>query len=298
MEKRQLGRTGMAVSVLGFGGAEIGFQEASPATVERLLGAALDAGLNVIDTAECYAGSEELIGNAVAHRRGDFFLFTKCGHQSGLGGTDWDTGMLKRSIDRSLQRLRVDHVDLVQLHSCSEELLRQGAVIEVLERARKDGKTRFIGYSGDGAAARYAIETGHFDTLQTSVSIADQQALTLTLPLAKERGIGVIAKRPIANAAWRTGKKPENDYHTVYWERLGTLAYPFLKGDLDAAVSTALRFTLAAPAVTTAIVGTQNPSRWAANARLLDAGPLDAKTIAAIRARWQEAAGTDWVGQT
>ena len=297
MEKRQLGRTGMAVSVLGFGGAEIGFQAASQATVDRLLGAALDAGLNTIDTAECYANSEELVGQAVSHRRNQFFLFTKCGHESGLGGGDWNLGMLARSIDRSLKRLRVDHVDLVQLHSCSEDLLRKGDVIEVLERARKDGKTRFIGYSGDSSAARYAIESGRFDTLQTSVSIADQEALTLTLPLAKERGMGVIVKRPIANAAWRTGKTPENPYHHVYWERLGKLAYPFLKGDLDAAVSTALRFTLAQP-VTTTIVGTQNPSRWAANAKLLEAGPLDAKTIAAIRARWQEVAGRDWVGQT
>jgi aryl-alcohol dehydrogenase-like predicted oxidoreductase len=212
-------------------------------------------------------------------------------------GGDWNLGMLVRSIDRSLKRLRVDHVDLVQLHSCDEDLLRKGGVIEVLERARKDGKTRFIGYSGDGAAARAAIESGRFDTLQTSVSIADQEALTLTLPLAKERGMGVIAKRPIANAAWRTGRKPENAYHHVYWERLGKLAYPFLEGDLDEAVSTALRFTLAAPAVTTAIVGTQNPARWAANAKLLDTGPLDAKSIAAIRARWQDVAGSDWVGQ-
>jgi aryl-alcohol dehydrogenase-like predicted oxidoreductase len=297
MEKRQLGRTGMAVSVLGFGGAEIGFQAAPQATVDRLLGAALDAGLNTIDTAECYADSEALVGQAVSHRRDQFFLFTKCGHESGLGGSDWDLGTLARSIDRSLKRLRVDHVDLLQFHSCSEELLRKGDVIKVLERAREDGKTRFIGYSGDGAAARYAIESGRFDTLQTSISIADQEALTLTLPLAKQRGMGVIVKRPIANAAWRTGKKPENPYHTVYWERLQKLAYPFLTGDLDEAVSTALRFTLAAP-VTTTIVGTQNPSRWAANAKLLDAGPLDAKAIAAIRARWQEVAGPDWVGQT
>src|SRR3984885_13876089 len=86
MEQRKFGKTDMTVSVLGFGGAEIGFEGASDDTVERLLGDALDAGLNVIDTAECYMDSEEKIGKAVAHRRGDFHLFTKCGHPETPGG--------------------------------------------------------------------------------------------------------------------------------------------------------------------------------------------------------------------
>ncbi len=80
MEQRQFGKTDMRVSVLGFGGAEIGFEKASPQTVAELLHSALDAGLNLIDTAECYMQSEELIGQAVAGRRKDFYLFTKCGH--------------------------------------------------------------------------------------------------------------------------------------------------------------------------------------------------------------------------
>src|SRR5690349_2895831 len=80
MEKRLLGKTGMQVTVLGFGGAEIGYENVAFEQVNRLLHAALDAGLNVIDTAECYPGSEEMIGRAVSSRRKDFFLFTKCGH--------------------------------------------------------------------------------------------------------------------------------------------------------------------------------------------------------------------------
>ncbi|HEY3738936.1 MAG TPA: aldo/keto reductase [Bryobacteraceae bacterium] len=299
MEKRALGKTGMNVTVLGFGSAEIGFQNVPDETSALLINRALDAGLNVIDTAECYPGSEEKIGKAVSHRRKEFFLFTKVGHSRSNPAADWeDRDALAATIDTSLKRLKTDRLDLVQIHSCSEEILRKGMVIEVLQQAKVTGKTRFIGYSGDGAAARYAVECGAFDTLQTSVSIADQEAIELTLPLAAERGIGVIAKRPISNAAWRTGAKPENAYLHAYWDRLEQLQYPFLKEPIEDAISEALRFTLAQPAVATAIVGTTRPDRWQANAKLLDAGPLDAASIEAIRKRWHEVAKPDWTGQT
>lgn len=289
----------MQVSVLGFGGAEIGFENVSVPDVERLLGTALDAGLNVIDTAECYKTSEELIGQAVGHRRSDYYLFTKCGHASGFEREDWDPVMLADSIDRSLHRLKTDYVDLIQLHSCSEELLRQGDVIDVLRRAKEAGKARYIGYSGDREAAAYAVACGAFDTLQTSVNIADQQPVETTLPEAEKRGIGVIAKRPIANAAWKTGGRPASEYHVPYWERLQELDYGFLRDGLSESVAMALRFTLSLPAVATAIVGTSKPDRWVQNAALADRGRLPAEQLEAIRRRWNEvAAGRDWVGKT
>ena len=297
MEKRQLGKTDMRVSVLGFGGAEIGFEKAAAKTVAELLHSALDAGLNVIDTAECYLQSEELIGQAVSGRRKDFYLFTKCGHPDNPGVENWRPASLLASIERSLQRLRTDRLDLVQLHSCSEAELRKGEVITALEEARRKGYTRYIGYSGDSSAARYAVECGRFDTLQTSVSIADQEAIELTLPLAQQRQMGVIAKRPIANAVWRRPGKPDSTYHLPYWERLQKLQYDFLRGDLKESASIALRFTLSVPGVHTAIVGTKNPQRWRENAELLAAGPLPKETFDAIRARWRAVAEPSWVGQ-
>jgi aryl-alcohol dehydrogenase-like predicted oxidoreductase len=273
MERRRLGKTGMEASVLGFGGSEIGYQRASLKSVERLLGSALDAGLNVIDTAECYEDSEELIGRAVGGRRGDYSLFTKCGHARGEWRADWRPDALLRSIERSLKRLRTDRVDLVQLHSCSLDVLKRGDAITALETARQRGWTRFIGYSGDGAAAKWAVESGRFDTLQTSVSIADQEALELTLPIAREREMGVIAKRPIANVAWRYARKAAG------------------------AVRTALRFTLSVPGVHTAIVGTTKPDRWRENAALLSDGRLPEADREAIRARWKAVARPDWEGQ-
>lgn len=285
----------MKASVLGFGGSEIGYQRVSARTVARLLGSALDAGLNVIDTAECYDDSEVLIGKAIGTRRRECYLFTKCGHAGGWGRADWRPPSLLRSLERSLKRLVTDHVDLIQLHSCSLAELRRGDVIDALESARARGLARYIGYSGDGAAARYAVECGRFDTLQTSVSIADQEALELTLPLARDAQMGVIAKRPLANVAWRYTRRPDS-YYADYWTRLRTLEYPFLR-EPHTAVATALRFTLSVPGVHTAIVGTTKPDRWGENAALLDAGALPPAEFDRIRARWREAADASWEGQ-
>ena len=160
----------------------------------------------------------------------------------------------------------------MHLHSCSLDELHKGDVIAALQKARDKGQTRYIGYSGDGQAAKYAVECGAFDSLQTSVNIFDQEAIDLTLPLARERRMGVIAKRPIGNAVWRYDARPEQAYHQTYWDRGQKLKYDFLQGDSQQAAAIALRFTLGVPGVCTAIVGTKNPDRWRANAALLEAG--------------------------
>ncbi len=287
----------MVASILGFGGSEIGYQQVGARTVARLLGTALDAGLNVIDTAECYEDSEALIGRALGARRRACYLFTKCGHSRGGGRGEWRPAALLASIERSLRRLETDYLDLIQLHSCSLAELRRGDAIAALEQARTRGWARYIGYSGDGEAARYAVECGRFDTLQTSVSLADQEAIELTLPRARARRMGVIAKRPLANVAWRHARKPAEPYYQDYWTRLRALDYAFLRGAPDAAVATALRFTLSVPGVHTAIVGTTKPERWPRNAALLEAGALPAREFERIRARWREVAEPSWVGQ-
>lgn len=299
MEIRRLGSTDMTVSVLGFGGSEIGYEQVPLPAVRKLLNSALDAGLNVIDTAECYETSEELIGEAAGQRRQDYYLFTKCGHERGWGRPDWRPASLERSIERSLKRLKTDHVDLLQLHSCSEEELRKGEAVETLTRARERGLARYIGYSGDGQAALYAVTSGAFHTLQTSVSIADQEALDLILPEAAKRRIGVIAKRPAANIAWHNGDRPPRDpYGRVYWERLQKLGYDFLLQDLKESVALALRFTLSVAGVHTAIVGTTKPGRFSENVAALAAGPLPNDLFVHIRNRWRHVAQASWIGQT
>lgn len=289
MKQRSFGKTDMQVSLLGFGSYKMSEKIGGTTVgeVSRLLGQALDAGINVIDTAECYGQGEELIGQAIGHRRSEYYLFTKCGHASGFALPDWSPQLLKQSIDRSLQRLKTDYVDLVQLHSCSQETLRQGEVIEVLQQARAEGKTRYIGYSGDRRAALYAVQCGAFDTLQISVNIADQESIDLVIPKAKEHGLGVITKRSIANGAWSSTQKPNDPVDLLYWERLKTLNYDFLKGVSTSIASIAQRFTMSVPGVDVVLVGTTHPDHLQHNISVLEAGPLPQAQYETIRRRWK-----------
>jgi aryl-alcohol dehydrogenase-like predicted oxidoreductase len=115
--------------------------------------------------------------------------------------------------------------------------------------------------------------------------------------MAIARQMGVIAKRPLANVAWRYERKPAEPYYQTYWSRLKTLDYPFLKAASETAAGTALRFTLSVPGVHTAIVGTTRPERWQENAALLQAGGLSPREFEQIRARWREVAERSWDGQ-
>ena len=298
METRKFGKTDMEFSVLGFGGVEIGWNNEPLETVEELLNSALDAGLNVIDTAAAYRTSEELIGKAVGRRRKEYFLLTKCGAVDGFTRYDWSKKGVLETIEQSLRKLKTDYLDIAQLHSCSAEILRQGDCIEGLQRAVEKGYTRYIGYSGDNEHARYAMEMNVFDALQTSVSIADQAAIDSNIPLAVERGLGIIAKRPIANAVWRNSEKPEDAYHHEYWDRIQKLKFDFLNKSVEEATAKALRFTMTIPGVDTMIVGTTKPGRWHENARRVAEGNLSDEEYEAIRDRWREVADESWVQMT
>ncbi len=289
----------MEVSVLGFGGAEIGFnKQQTQDDVDALLNSALDAGLNVIDTAAAYHASEQMIGKAVAGRRKDFYLLTKCGALDGFTREDWSKKGILETIETSLRNLKTDYLDIAQLHSCSAEILRQGDCIEGLQRAVEKGYTRYIGYSGDNEDAKTAIEMDVFDALQTSVSIADQTPIDGSIPLAKGKGLGIVAKRPIANAVWRHKEKPPEAYHHQYWDRIQKLKFDFTNKSLEEATATALRFTLSIDGIDTMIVGTTKPQRWQENAKYIAEGNLSSGEFEAIRDRWREVGGDEWIGMT
>jgi aryl-alcohol dehydrogenase-like predicted oxidoreductase len=299
MEKRQFGKTDMQVSVLGFGGAEIGYNpNQTQEDVNILLGSALDAGLNVIDTAAAYKTSEKMIGEAVGKRRKEYYLLTKCGALDGFARSDWSKKGILETIETSLRNLKTDYLDIAQLHSCDSVTLHRGEAIEALQRAQEKGYTRYIGYSGDNEDAKTAIEMDVFDSLQISVSIADQTPIEGNIRLAAEKSLGVVAKRPIANAVWRHSEKPADSYVHAYWERIQKLKFDFLKKPLPQSIGNALRFTLSIPGVDTMIVGTTRPNRWQENARYVAEGNLSSEEYEAIRTRWNEVADENWVGMT
>jgi hypothetical protein len=289
IEMRTLGETELAVSRLGVGLAEIGslLKSGQAQKASRVLNTALDAGVNFLDTAACYGDSEVLIGRTVAHRRDEFILATKAGHSTDdYSGPAWTAQTVRDSIERSLERLQTDHLDLVQLHSCGLEVLKRGDVIQALLDAQQAGKTRYVGYSGDNEAALWAVESGHFDTLQTSFNLVDQRARTLLFPKAQASGMGIIAKRPIANGVW----KNESSGPLTYRQRAQEMSAlgPLPQAPEDP-ILLALGFTLAHDEIDTAIVGTQNPDHVQANVEMVERSlPIPEETIRELRQRYDK----------
>ena len=310
MELRGFGKTGFEVSALGFGGAPIGFLETDRRQVAELLNTLLDRGVNLIDTAAAYSGSEAAIGEAIGHRRDDYVLVSKCGQAfDDIEGAAWSAAAIEQTVERALRRLNTDHIDVVLLHSCDLETLKTGEALGALVRARDAGKVRFVGYSDDNEAAAHAAGLDEVAVIETSVNICDQANIDNVLPEARRNNVGVLAKRPIANAAWKDASEQRGiyvNYAKTYAERLAKMAITpadlGFPGEVGAAWSEiALRFTVSQPGVTTAIVGTTNTANVERNVEALAKGALAETVVAALRQafrRAEAAAGEPWLAQT
>src|SRR5258705_1481119 len=197
MKKFQFGRTGLQVSQLGFGAAPIGYLNTAREKVRTILNLLLDRGVNVIDTAASYEGSEEAIAEAIGHRRKDFVLISKCGGSlPDLDEPAWSADLIRNTVDRSLRRLRTDRLDAMLLHSCDLQTLQKGEALGALVESQKAGKVRWPGYSGDNEAAAWAAGRAEIAVIETSINIADQVNIDLVLPKTRAANIGVLAKRP------------------------------------------------------------------------------------------------------
>jgi aryl-alcohol dehydrogenase-like predicted oxidoreductase len=251
MQYRTLGRTGVQVSTLVLGAMNFGrIGRTGQDDVDTLVGTALDAGINLIDTADMYGQgeSEEMVGKAIAGRRDDIVLATKATLPMGDdrnrqgGSRRW----LITALDDSLRRLGVDHVDLYQMHrwdprTSDEETL--GALTD-LQRA---GKIRYFGSSTFPAyrivQAQWAARDGRYVTEQPSYSILQRGVEAHVLPVTEEYGMGVLAWSPLATIADQAGL---------------TL------------IQLALGFVTAHPAVTSAIIGPRTPEHLAAQLAAAD----------------------------
>lgn len=277
------------VPALGLGAGQVGESTVTEGAAAAVLNGALDAGVTLIDTARSYGASEERIGRHLAHRRDEFVLSTKGGYD--IAGTeDWTPANLTATIQRSLRLLRTDRIDIFHLHSCSAEVLARGDLQDTLDQARQAGLIRVAAYSGDNAPLAQAASSGRFGSIETSVNLADQWSLHEVLP--QGLGLGVIAKRPIANAPWRFADRPTGHYAELYWARLRELALDPAGLDWD---EFALRFTAYVPGVGSAIVGTAQLANLQRNIELVQRGPLSTDVLDAVESAWQRV-GQDWPG--
>jgi aryl-alcohol dehydrogenase-like predicted oxidoreductase len=282
--QRPLGNTGFRVSVLGYGGAPIGFQPTADRSVYlSLIQRALDLGVNFFDTAPDYRESEALLGQALHDRRADVILATKCGRIQSWNGRAWDVhedwserGVLE-TIDRSLRCLGTDYLDLVQLHSPPPWVLEDGAALRGLLKAQAAGKVRQLGLSSEGATAWRGLEPGVFATLQVSYSLLQQEAGEALLPAAAARGLGLIIKQPLANAVPLMRTRPDHPDWSWKWDVCEQLDWASFDDGNDR-LTVMLRWLLANPLVNTAIVGTSRRAHLEANAAAAAAGPLGTAT--------------------
>jgi len=285
---RAFGQTGLSVSALGLGAGEIGDAALDEHEVEALLRAAVDCGVTLIDTARSYGLSEDRIGRFLAPVRDAVVLSTKVGY--GVAGVaDWTGECVRLGIDQALVRLATDRIEIVHLHSCPTEVLERGDVVTALHDAKRAGKLRSAAYSGDNEALAWAAASGQFDSLQLSWNLCDQRAAAV-IERAHAAGMGVIAKRPLANAPWRFDDRPVGHEAELYWGRWKEL-------DLDPGAlpwdELAARFAAHFPGVSSAIVGTRQIPHLCHNTELVARGALPPALVTAVRARF-EAAGASW----
>jgi aryl-alcohol dehydrogenase-like predicted oxidoreductase len=302
METRELGSSGLRVSALGFGAGEVGGDELTGGEAERLLGAVLDLGVTLIDTARSYGRAEERIGRALGRRRADFVLSTKGGYGA-TGADDWTYDAVARGIDEALVRLRTTHIDVFHLHSCPREVLDRGDVVRALEAARAAGKIRVAAYSGENEALGAAVAIDVIGSVQCSVNVADQAALGGAIARGASRGLGVIGKRPLANAAWRFAQRPHGDpadgasarsTPEVYWQRLRAMAIAPPDGMTWAEM--ALRFSAFAPGVSSVIAGSRSLAHVRENAAIVGKGALPAGVVDEVRGAFARE-GAGWRGE-
>ena len=291
MTPRELGTTGLRVSALGFGAGPLGDGRLDEHDVDALVRTALDLGVTFFDTAPSYGASEERLGRALAGRRGGVVLATKGGY--GVPGTpDWTGDVIRLGIEAALRRLCTDVIDVFLLHSCDAGTLMRDDIAHELAAAKTAGKIRAAGYSGENDALETAIASGRFDVVECSVSPFDRAVLGRHLSEARRRGVGVVAKRVLGNAAWRHASAPDAPDVRTYWERAQTLAIdPSPLGWPELCV----RFSAFADGVDVALVGTANGAHLRAASEAIARGPLEPGLRARLDDAWKMH-GSSWPG--
>ena len=286
LQKRTLGRTGLEVTVVGYGAMELrGANARNPRPLPegeagRVLNAVLDAGINFIDTSIDYGDSERLIGEAISHRRDEYFLASKAGCPWDVQlppGTpvgpfphDYSAGHIRAGLERSLRLLRTDHLDLLQLHiSPSLETIKAEGAVETLQTLRDEGKVRFIGSSSTIPNIWDHLDLDVFDAFQIPYSALEREH-EAAVSEASARDAGVIIRGGVAKGGPRTG----NPRFRNVWEAWEAAKLDELLEEGQSRVEFVLRFTLGNPGLSTIIVGTASVDHLRDNLAQALVGPL------------------------
>ena len=297
LTKRTLGRTGLEVTDLSYGAMEVrgsriwGGRAVTETQAETILNAVLDSGINFIDTANDYGRSEEFIGKYLSTRRSEFYLATKCGctvvHKD--ENTDdtphvWTRENLFRGLHESLERMKTDYIDVMQLHNPSVEQTEAGDLVAVLQEMKQQGKVRWIGCSSTHPHIEAYIQSGVFDVFQIPYSALErhhEDAITQ----AGQAGAGTIIRGGVARGEPGVGLGGDDRWGT--FEKAGL---DKLRAEGESRTAFLLRFTLSHPEMDTTIVGTLIPEHLAENVRIAEQGPLPADVYAEAKRRLEAAA--------
>jgi aryl-alcohol dehydrogenase-like predicted oxidoreductase len=278
--QRELGRTGLQVTVLGYGAMELRgaprARDITEAQAETILNAALDAGINYIDTSIDYGLSEDRIGRYISQRRSEFYLASKCGCLVGApaalpgqrGAHVFTSDNILKGVDQSLTRMKTDYLDVVQFHaSPSKQTLEEHGALDALLELKAAGKVRFIGMSATLPHLLDHIAMGVFDVFQIPYSAVEREH-EAAIGAAAEAGAGVVVRGGAAKGAPSEGKQTG-----LQWERWRQAQLDDLLEGMSP-MEFILRFTFTHPELDTTIVGTVNPAHLQANLEVLDQGPL------------------------
>jgi aryl-alcohol dehydrogenase-like predicted oxidoreductase len=287
-----LGRTGLNVTRLSFGAMEIrgsriwNGRAVTDQQAETILNAVLDEGINFIDTANDYGRSEEFIGKYIAHRRKEFYLATKCGctvvrKDENTDETPhvWTRENLFRGLDESLQRMKTDYVDIMQLHNPSVGETENNQMVDVLKEMKQQGKVRFISISTTLPHLPIYLKWGVFDTFQIPYSALERDHEDW-ISRAAETGIGTIIRGGVARGEVGIGLGNEDR-----WKKFEEANLDELRELGESRTAFLLRFTLSHPDVHTVIVGTLYPEHLRENVAAVKRGPLPANVYEEAKRR-------------
>ena len=278
MEFKTLGRTGLEISPIGFGGMEL--HRIDQQQTNFLVNTAIDNGINYIDTCPEYVNSEEFLGNALLHRRREIILATKCcDNVSGIGPKYvFDRKTCMENLEQSLRLLKTDYIDVWQIHGVIPEFLPGGEdneVIHCMQEAKKAGKVRFIGLTiknGNIKDEHFPADFGYnavkvfsewksIDVIQLVYGGLTRKSEN-RIAAAAEKGVGLVARGVL--------KKYKDNYDELYEK--ANLTELFEEG--ESRHDFLLRFAHTCPGLACVLIGTKSPEHVVANIKAIERGAL------------------------